>query len=92
MSNIKISHEYTMSQQDLKSKIDELASEMHDRYKVECLWQSDDCLTFKRSGASGEIAIEPTELHFSMKLGLMLGAFKSPIERDVQKFLTKYIH
>lgn len=87
MATINIKHNYTMPTADLKSQLDGLTDKMADRYDLKCQWKTDNCLTFSRSGASGEILIDKNQVNFSMKLGLMLSAFKSKIERDVKKFM-----
>lgn len=92
MAKIKLDHNYTIPREELHTKLDELAEEMGSRYQLECKWESDDCISFKRSGAAGEINIDDKQLSLSMKLGMMLAAFKGPIERDIKNFITKNIH
>ncbi len=91
MANIHITHNYTMPADELRAKLDELASEMTSRYQLQCSWPAEDCMKFQRSGASGEIRIDEGRLALNMKLGLMLGAFKSTIEKDIRKFVTENI-
>lgn len=91
MANIHITHDYTMPADELKTKLDTLASEMSSRYQLQCSWSGEDCMKFKRNGASGEIKINDGHLALSMKLGLMLGAFKPMIEKDIQKFVVENI-
>jgi len=91
MANIQITHDYTMPADELKAKIDEMAAEMASRYQLQCRWSADNCMKFQRSGASGEIRINDGHLALNLKLGMMLGAFKSTIEKDMKKFLIDTI-
>lgn len=92
MATIRITHDYTMPADELKVRLDQLAEEMTSRYQLQCSWPAENCMTFKRSGASGEIRVDGGRLSLDMKLGLMLGAFKTTIERDIRKFVADNIH
>lgn len=87
MATIKISHPYTMPKAELVSKLDQLSAEMTSRYQLQCNWRSPECLVFQRSGANGEIVVGDNDLDLTIKLGLMLGAFKSSIEGDIRRFI-----
>ncbi len=91
MASINISHHFTMPVDALKSQLDTLATEMASKYQLQCQWKSDQCLTFKRSGANGKIIVEGNELLITMTLGFVMGAFKSVIEKDTRKFLDEHI-
>ncbi|MFA7553400.1 MAG: polyhydroxyalkanoic acid system family protein [Spongiibacteraceae bacterium] len=91
MAEIKITHGYSMRREQLISQLDKLAVEMHSRYQLDCSWKSDSCLAFKRSGASGEVIITDKELLLTIKMGMLLGAFKSTIEQDIKKFLHENV-
>ena len=92
MATINLQQKYTVPRDELKAKLQQLADEMVARYQLNCRWDNDDCLSFKRSGASGEIVIKEDALVFTMKLGMLLGAFKTSIEKEVQQFMDEHIH
>ncbi|WP_101757178.1 polyhydroxyalkanoic acid system family protein [Oceanicoccus sp. KOV_DT_Chl] len=91
MATITIQHEFSLSRDEVKLKLVELAEAMTARYQLNCDWPSEDCLRFKRSGASGEINIQAHSIRFNLKLGLMLTAFKTTIDKDVRQFLQDNI-
>lgn len=92
MSRINIKKDFTLSIDELKKLLDELAEDMHSRYQMDCNWQSDSCMSFKRSGAKGEIDIVDNRITFTLNLGIILSAFKKPIEKDIQKFISENIY
>lgn len=92
MATVKINHRYTMADDELKTQLDKLAAEMDSKFQLACHWQQDNCLQFKRGGASGEIVFKDNQLTLTIKLGLMLSAFKSKIQTDIQKFMHEHIH
>lgn len=91
MANIKIQQEYTVPKGELKPRLELLMDKMAKRYQLDFNWQSDECLSFERSGANGEITITEDEVVFTMTLGMLFGAFKAPIEKEVRQFMTKNI-
>lgn len=92
MSTITINHAFTMGQQEVLTQLQGLADKMADRYELQCAWPSTNRLTFKRSGADGEINVAENSLSISLKLGMMLSFFKQAIEEDICKFLKDNIH
>ena len=91
MASLKITHSFTMSPEDLKAQLDAFATEISSKYQLKCQWQSTNCLSFKRSGVSGEIEIGDTEITLTMKLSMMMGVFKGTIEKDIRKFLLEHV-
>ena len=91
MASIRISHSFTMPAAALKAQLDRLVLDMASKYRLDCRWTADHCLTFKRSGASGEIVISDNQLVLTMTLGLVLSAFKATIEQDIRKFMNEHI-
>ena len=92
MSRVKINKAFTMPREELEEKLQLLAEKVTEEYQLNCEWQSDDCLSFQRSGVQGEINIDGEEVGFSAKLGLLLSAFRGNIESEVQKFFDEHVY
>lgn len=92
MASIQIKQPFTMPYDDLKAGLDELADRLGRQYQLDCGWESDDCLCFRRSGADGQVNIGDREIELNVKLGLMMSAFKSTIEKEIQGFIDEHIY
>ena len=92
MATIEIRKAYTMDSEHLKAELDDLAARLGDHFSLECCWQSDSCLDFKRSGADGQINIDNEEVAIDINLGFLLQAFKGKIEQEIQDFVDTHIY
>ena len=91
MANITINRSHNMSEQALKEKLDMLSAKMQDRFDLSCSWKNEQCMTFKRSGVDGEITLQADQINLQVKLGMMMGAFKGVIEKEINQFMDKEI-
>ena len=89
--NINIKRDYTMSNDSVKTHLDDLVAKMEDNYQLKCEWSGDNCLKFKRSGANGEIKFNDNKIQFTMKVGLLLSAFAPKIKADVNDYMQRNI-
>jgi putative polyhydroxyalkanoate system protein len=92
MASIEINKPFTMPRDELREQLDQLAAKLGDDLQLKCEWQSDDCLGFKRSGAEGEINIGEAEIGMEVRLGMLMNAFRGPIEKQIQEFLDEHIY
>ncbi len=92
MATIEIRKAYTMDSEHLKGELDDLAGKLGDHFSLECCWQSDSCMDFKRSGADGQINIDNEEVAIDINLGFLLQAFKGRIEQEIQDFVDTHIY
>ena len=91
MATITINHPFSMSRHEVTDQLKIFAEDLSKRYQLQCQWCGEDQLTFKRSGADGDVKVGEDSLHLNLKLGMMLGMFKQSIEDDIQKFLREHI-
>jgi putative polyhydroxyalkanoate system protein len=91
MATININKKYTKSVAEVKEQLEELVTDLADRYELKCQWTSDHTVTFKRSGADGEISIADGNVNFKMKLGFVLSALKGKVERRVNSYLDEHL-
>lgn len=92
MATITINHPFSMSRQAVTEQLKLFAVDLSKRYQLDCQWQNENCLTFRRSGADGEVRVGDNTLNLELKLGMMLSMFKQSIETDICKFLRENIH
>ena len=81
-----------MPYEELKIGLEELAEKLGSQYQLDCNWDSDDCLRFARSGAEGQIDIRDHQIELNVTLGMLMSAFKSTIEREIQGFIDEHIY
>lgn len=66
------------------------AEQAESEFDMECEYEegdAEDCVRFKRSGASGELRVSGERFDLHAKLGFLLGAFKDRIESEIVKNL-----
>ncbi len=66
------------------------AEQVEAKFDMECTvleGKTSDTVEFSRSGVKGELIVAAKHFELSAKLGLLLGAFKSSIEGEIQKEL-----
>ena len=92
MASIQIKQAFTMPQDELRAGIDQLAEKLGQQYHLDCAWESDECLSFRRTGAEGEVNIGDAEVELNVSLGMLMSAFKSTIEKEIRDFIDEYIY
>ena len=92
MSSIEINTGFTMPREELTNELDKLAEQLNEKFQLNCEWQSDDCLNFKRSGLQGQINIGENEVDLTISLGLMLELFRGKIEQALYQFIDEHIY
>lgn len=88
MSNIDIHHAHSLSPDQARQAVTEVAEKLSERFGMEYAWDG-DVLNFNRSGVDGHIALEPEELHVTAKLGFLLSTMKGPIEAEIKRVLDE---
>lgn len=92
MSDIEFNKQFTMPRETLNGELEQLVSDLGQRLQLNCEWLSDDCLDFRRSGVEGRVEIADEELTLTIKLGMLMGAFKGTIEAEIQDFMEQHIY
>ncbi|HEY5804514.1 MAG TPA: polyhydroxyalkanoic acid system family protein [Lysobacter sp.] len=88
MSNIDITHPHSLSPEQARQAVQEVAQKLADRFGMDYAWAG-DVLNFNRSGVDGHIALEPEQLHVTAKLGFLLSTMKGPIEAEIKRVLDE---
>ena len=84
MADILIRRKHHKSVAQARAAAEHMASELKDELDLDWAWEG-NALCFKRPGVTGELRLEKKEAVLSIKLGLLLAAFKPRIEKAVHK-------
>lgn len=90
MPKIDLRHPHGMDPSAAKQKIEPVLARMNDKFGLEGQWQG-DAYVFVRSGVKGRVSIEPTALHVEIELGMLLGALKPMIEKEIREQLSQQL-
>lgn len=91
MSAITISRSHQFSIDELKLKVDELKTDMENRFEVRSEWESDQILLFRRKGLNGSIEIDEGNFHLKINLSVMYRMMSTTIENEIVNVVDSYI-
>lgn len=89
MAKIVVKQAHNKSEQAVRELVEDLQVQLRDEFDLEGRWQSDTVISFKRSGVSGELCIEPNCVVVSLKLGMMLGMYANKIQRKLETMMAE---
>jgi putative polyhydroxyalkanoate system protein len=90
MADIHIEREHALGLSAARKLAFKWAEQVEAEFDMECTYQEgaiQDCVTFSRSGVTGELKVMPGRFELDAKLGFLLGAFKDRIEGEIVKNL-----
>ncbi|WP_028865994.1 polyhydroxyalkanoic acid system family protein [Psychromonas aquimarina] len=90
MAVINITREHKLTLTELKQKINAIAIELEQQYQLQSEWE-ENCLFFRRKGASGSIEIDEQQLELNLTLGSLFKIAKSKIEEEIKTMLDKQL-
>lgn len=88
MSHIDIHRSHRLPLKEAKAKVEHIAERIAERFDVDYGWHG-NTLEFTRSGVQGLIAVSAKDVHVSVRLGFLLFALKSTIEREIDKTIDE---
>jgi putative polyhydroxyalkanoate system protein len=88
MASIDIRREHGKTHAEARAIVEKTADSMNKKFGVASEWDG-DTLHFRRSGVNGRIQVTKTEVIVHAELGLLLGAMRPVIEREIQSQLDK---
>jgi putative polyhydroxyalkanoate system protein len=89
VSTISLRQSHNKSPDDMRDLIRQMAAKLEERYQLKSRWLNDDEMEVQRSGIKGRIVLGATEVKVDIKLGLMMGAFKSTIEKEIARSMAE---
>jgi putative polyhydroxyalkanoate system protein len=88
MADINIVQAHAMTPAQARSAAQTVADKISQEYALKCEWRG-DVLHFERSGVNGELTLGATQAQIVIRLGFLMGAFRSAIEAKVAANMKK---
>ena len=89
MPKIQIKQSHKVTAAEAKTKLEALSRDLSDKYGLTSKWASDTEAKVERTGATGTIKIEPTQVKVNLDLSFALTPIKSTVEAKIQNELKK---
>lgn len=90
MADIHIHREHRLGLERARVIAWEWAEQVEEKFDMECTvleGETSDTVEFSRSGVKGQLIVTAEHFELTARLGLLLGAFKSTIEGEIEKEL-----
>ncbi len=90
MAEIHIERKHSLGLLEARKVAFKWAEMAEEKFDMACTYaegDTEDLVSFTRSGVSGELKVTPDLLALDAKLGFLLGAFKDKIEGEIVKNL-----
>ncbi|MFY8117743.1 MAG: polyhydroxyalkanoic acid system family protein [Roseateles sp.] len=87
MADIKIHREHDLGLSRAREIAWAWAEQAESKFDMACTvleGKTSDTVEFVRSGVKGQLIVAPDHFELNAKLGLLLGAFKGQIEREIE--------
>jgi putative polyhydroxyalkanoate system protein len=88
MHSIDIKRKHSLEHKKAKTAVQHVADHVSEKFGIEYAWEG-DTLHFQRSGVDGHIKVNPKSIHVIADLGFFLSALKSPMEREINRYLDE---
>ena len=89
MPKLEITQSHKVTAAEAKQKLDGLSKDLSEKYGLSSKWVSDTEAKVERTGATGSIKIEPTQVKVNLDLSFALTPIKSTVEAKIQNELKK---
>lgn len=84
MPNIHLKHSHTLTPDETRKRVEEIAQDLKREYKMDYSWDG-DLVRFRRKGASGSVHLGDGFIELKIKLGMLLAPLKGKIESMIQQ-------
>lgn len=84
MADIDFRRKHALPLKDAKARVERIAEHIAARFDLDYGWRG-NVLAFSRSGVEGEIAVTAKEVRVLVRLGFLLFALRSAIEREIER-------
>jgi putative polyhydroxyalkanoate system protein len=82
MPDINISQAHSLAPEAARAAAEKVAERIAREFDLACTWHG-NTLRFGRSGVEGTLTLAENMAHMNIKLGFLMGAFRSVIESKV---------
>jgi len=88
MPTIDIKRSHTRPIPEAKKSIERIAEQLAKKFEVTWKWEG-NTLHFQRSGVDGFIKLTTKQVHVVVNLGFLLSMLKTPVEREINRYLDE---
>jgi putative polyhydroxyalkanoate system protein len=89
MAKIDIRRAHGKTRDEARATVEKVAARMGEKFGTRGQWQG-DAFQFSGTGVKGAIAVDPSEVHVTAELGMLLSAMKGTIEGEIRRKLDEY--
>jgi putative polyhydroxyalkanoate system protein len=89
MPKLTIEQPHKLPADEARKCLDTLSRDLADKYGLSCNWLSDTEAKVERTGASGNIKIEPQRVLVNLDLSFALSPLKGKIESRIREELAR---
>lgn len=88
MPSIDIKRNHSRPLPEAKKSIERVAEHIAEKFQVSWQWEG-NTLHFQRSGVDGHIKVTGKHVHVIVNLGFLLSMLKTPVEREINRYLDE---
>ncbi|MBU1221961.1 polyhydroxyalkanoic acid system family protein [Myxococcota bacterium] len=88
MASIDITRKHSLSNEDVKAKIESLRTELEKKYSLKCSWKNNEVLDIAGTGVkNGNITLSSGLVQIAINLTFLGSPFKSKIETRINEYM-----
>lgn len=95
MPDIHIHREHQLGLKEARKIAFSWAEKAEEKFDMECVYEegdTEDTLTFTRSGVKGTLLVDAKQFEMKAQLGFLFGAFKDRIESEISEQLDALLN
>jgi putative polyhydroxyalkanoate system protein len=85
MADIHFIRQHGLTPKKARAATERIAQELAEEFNLDYEWAG-NVLNFSRTGVSGHIEVKKKDVEVLVRLGFLLGALRSRIEREMHRF------
>lgn len=89
MPRIEVSRSHTLDIQEARQRADRIGKELAQKYGLECSWNGDRRLAFRRTGVQGEVQLKDGSVTVQVDLSFVLSPLRTKVEQALREGLEK---
>lgn len=89
MSTVSVTQAHNKDVAEIREQLEAVAAKLEARYQLVPQWRDDHHLELSRQGLQCNLEFDEREVRVTIKLGLMMSAFKSKIRDEVARALRE---
>jgi putative polyhydroxyalkanoate system protein len=91
MADITKTKSHNLDRDELRGRLEKLASEMQQKFSIKCRWDGDICHLSGAGLKGGKLEMTDSEVSIEITLGMMAKMLKGKIEQELESRMDKVI-